>query len=70
VRRMSAATRVSSLVTISQAAERLGVSTRTIRRKIATGDLPGYRVGTLVRLRPDDVERLARPIPTVGNCAP
>lgn len=55
-------------LTIAEAAERLHVSTKTIRRYIASGRLTGYRVGThLIRLNPSEVERLLRPIPTAGN---
>lgn len=56
--------------TIQDAADRIGVSTKTIRRKIADGSLPAYRLGTsIIRLRSDDVEGLLRPIPTAGRCA-
>ena len=38
---------------------------RTIRRAIARGDLPAYRLGNrggkLIRLRADDVDRFMRP---------
>jgi len=55
-------------ITISQAAERYGVSTRTIRRWIAAGILTGYRVGpTLIRLDAAEVEALARQIPAAGR---
>jgi excisionase family DNA binding protein len=54
--------------TISAAAERLSVSTKTVRRMIARGELPAYRVGVKsIRLDSVDVERLLRPIPTVGG---
>lgn len=57
-------------ITLAQAAERLDVSTKTIRRRIADGSLTGYRVGPqVIRLDPDEVDRLARPIPTAGRCA-
>ena len=55
---------VSELVSVQAAAEQLGVSTRTIRRYIASGRLLAYRVGpTLIRIDPGDLDRLARPIP-------
>ncbi len=60
----------ATYVTVLGAADRIGVSTKTIRRKIADGSLPAYRLGTsIIRLRLDDVEGLLRPIPTVGRCA-
>lgn len=55
---------------IQSAAERLSVCERTIRRAIARGDLPAYRMGKssrLIRLRTDDVERLMRPIPSARS---
>jgi excisionase family DNA binding protein len=52
-------------VTIAAAAQRLGISTKSIRRRIADGTLPAYRVGPrLIRLNLLDVDRLmVRPIP-------
>lgn len=50
---------------IAEAAARTGVYTKTIRRRIAEGALPAYRMGpTLIRLDPRDVDGLLRPIPT------
>ncbi len=46
------------LVTQETAAERLGLSKKTIRRWIAEGRITGYRVGPrYVRLDLDEVER-------------
>jgi excisionase family DNA binding protein len=46
-------------VTIAAAAERLGLSTKSIRRRIADGTLPAYRIGPrLIRLDSADVDRL------------
>ena len=39
------------LLSIAQAAEILGMSAKTIRRRIATGDLPAYRNGRRLRTR-------------------
>jgi len=51
--------------TIMDAARRLGVNPRTIRRRIAEGKLTAYRFGpTLIRLDPAEVDGLLRPIPT------
>ncbi len=50
---------------LSQAAERIGLSTRTLRRRIAAGDLTAYRNGPrVICLDPDDVDRLMIRIPT------
>ena len=56
--------------TITEAARRHRVSTKTIRRRIDDGYLIGYRFGpTLIRLRPDEVDAALRPIPTIGTVA-
>jgi excisionase family DNA binding protein len=56
-----------ALLSVADAAKRLGVHQRTIRRRIKSGELPAVRVGRCVRidanllLPPDPmVERLAR----------
>ena len=46
-------------VTIAVAAERLGLSAKSVRRRIADGTLPAYRIGPrLIRLDSADVDRL------------
>ena len=50
---------------LDQAAERTGVCVRTLRRRISAGDLPAYRLGPrLIRVNPDDVDRMLTKIPT------
>jgi excisionase family DNA binding protein len=51
----------------SQAAERLGVTDRTVRAYVARGVLPAYRPrgSRLVRIRASDLDDLMRPIPAV-----
>ncbi len=63
--------KVTSFYTsIGGAAEIAGVSTKTIRRRIACGDLPAYRTGKLIRVKVDDVENtMMRPIPTMAASA-
>ncbi len=64
---MTAATDSRRYETIADAAQRCGVSRRTIRRRIADGLLTGYRFGpSLIRLDPGEVDALLRPIPTTG----
>jgi excisionase family DNA binding protein len=49
---------------LREAAEWYGVSERTLRRRIAEGRLPAFRVGPKsIRVRSEDVESLAVPIP-------
>jgi excisionase family DNA binding protein len=56
------------LVSISTAAEHLGLSEKSLRRYIANGLITGYRVGQRRLIRVDLLEvesRLLTPIPTV-----
>lgn len=56
------------MLTIKDAARLYSQSERTIRRRISEGALPAYRIGpTAIRVRREDVEALARPIPTVSS---
>ena len=68
---MPRAPRPRRLTSIQAAADYADVSTRSIRRWIARGELPAYRVGPrLIRVDLDDLDRLARPIPTaMGGAA-
>lgn len=53
---------------LTQAAERTGLSTRTLRRRIASGELTAYRSGRrIIRLDPTDVDRLLVPIPSARS---
>ena len=45
------------LLTLPDAAEILGLSLKTLRRRVAAGDLPVIRDGRLVRVHPNDLER-------------
>jgi excisionase family DNA binding protein len=47
-------------VTVPDAAARLEMSPAFVRRLIASGRLPCYRLGRAVRLDPDDVEDYRR----------
>jgi len=53
-------------VSLQHAAEYLGVSVKTVRRMIARGDLPAYRLGPrMIRVDLGAVDAALRPIPTV-----
>lgn len=53
---------------IECAAETLGVTTRSIRRWIADGTIPAYRIGAkVVRIPEDALAGALRPIPTAGG---
>ena len=43
-------------MTTAEAADRLGVSLRSLYRLIDTGQLPAYKIGRLIRLRTAEVE--------------
>ncbi len=47
-----------SVCTVKEAAFRLRVSSATIRRLIATGQIPASRVGRSVRINRQTIERL------------
>lgn len=52
-------------VSIQEAADFYGVTTRTVRRWIAEGRLTAYRINArVIRLDADEVENLPRRIPT------
>lgn len=56
-------------VTIEDAADYLGVSSLTVRRRIQSGDLTAYRVtgGAAIRLRAADVRALMLPVTPTGG---
>ena len=49
------------LLKIAQAAERLQISPRTIRRLIDACTLPVLRIGRSVRIQPEDLAALLKP---------
>ncbi|MBD2759913.1 helix-turn-helix domain-containing protein [Yimella sp. cx-573] len=58
-------TRRRQFESLADAAERTGLSIRTLRRRIAAGQLPAYRSGPRVlRVDPTDVDRLMVLVPT------
>lgn len=50
-------------VSVATAATLLGISGRTVRRRVADGTIPGFKVGGLLRLRRADLDLLTRRIP-------
>jgi excisionase family DNA binding protein len=51
---------------LEEAASYLGCNIRTIRRRIAAGELTGYRLGSrIIRVDLEEVNALLEPIPTV-----
>ena len=58
------------IASITAAAEYAGVSTKTIRRYIASGRLTGYRIGPrLIRVDLNELDAILRPIPNAKTVA-
>lgn len=68
---MSTQTPARRWLTQAEAAERLDVTTRTIRNLIARGELQGHRVGRtrMIRIDMHELDELLRPIPTTDGAA-
>jgi len=57
-------------LTVTEVAERLNVSEKTVRVMIASGELPAYRIGSrLIRIRLEDFEALWKPVLGGGRIA-
>ena len=60
-------TKPGAFVSLAQAADILGISVHTLRRRIACGELPAFRTGRrIIRVRVTDLERLLRRVPSAG----
>ena len=59
---------MSQLVSLKIGAALIGVNPRTLRRRIADGSLPAYKVGRLIKFKPEDLQQLLRRIPS-GDAA-
>lgn len=56
-----------AFISPAEAAARWDVSTDTIRRLIASGQITGYRLNNrIIRVNVDEVDAAFRPIPTVS----
>lgn len=56
-----------SLKPVSWAAELLGLSDDTVRRLISRGDIPGYRIGSSLRVKDVDVLAAIEPVMPVSG---
>jgi excisionase family DNA binding protein len=54
------------LISLAEAAKILHVHGRTIRRKITTGEITGYKIGQLVRVSRSELLGTVRTIPARG----
>ncbi len=58
-------TKPGAFISLSAAADILGISVHTLRRRIASGELPAFRTGRrIIRVRVDDLEKLLRRVPS------
>jgi excisionase family DNA binding protein len=48
---------IERLLTLGEAAQALGCSVATVKRRVRSGSLPAFRDGRLVRIREDDLRR-------------
>lgn len=61
-------TKPGAFISLSAAADILGISVHTLRRRIAAGELPAFRTGRrIIRVRASDLEKLLHRVPSVGN---
>ena len=59
---------VGSFISLRKAADMLDVSVRTLRRRVASGELPAFRSGRrIIRIRIDDVEKMLRRVPAADR---
>jgi excisionase family DNA binding protein len=59
---------VKIMLTIDQAAEKLGISRRSVRRLISSGELRAYRVGERsVRVDFNDLDAVLKPVVPDGK---
>lgn len=49
-------------LSLKEAADRVGVSVKTLRRRIAAGDLPAYRSGRIIRVNACDLDAMMQPV--------
>jgi excisionase family DNA binding protein len=55
-------------LSLSEAADYTGLSTKTIRRRVTDGSVAAFRAGPReLRFRMDDLDALMRPVPTAGT---
>lgn len=65
---MPRTTPAAQWLTLQEAAAIYAVSVKTLRRRLACGDLPASRCGTrLIRVRADDLDALFRQIPSATH---
>lgn len=60
-------TKPGAFISLSAAADILGISVHTLRRRVAAGELPAFRTGRrIIRVRVVDLEKILRRVPSAG----
>lgn len=54
-------------LSITGAAVWVSLSAKTIRRRIAAGELRAYLCGKAIRIKTDDLEAMMRPVPSAKD---
>jgi excisionase family DNA binding protein len=66
--------KANHLLTIPEVATQLGVSRRTVQRRIASGELRAIKLGdrkkSPVRVIPEELREWLRSVPQAGACEP
>lgn len=58
-------TKPGAFISLSAAADILGISVHTLRRRIAAGELPAFHTGRrIIRVRVADLEKMLRRVPS------
>jgi excisionase family DNA binding protein len=61
-------TKPGAFISLSAAADVLGISVHTLRRRIASGELPAFRTGRrIIRIRVADLEKLLHRVPSASH---
>lgn len=61
-------TKPGAFISLSAAADILGLSVHTLRRRIAAGELPAFRTGRrIIRVRLRDLENLLHKVPSAKD---
>jgi excisionase family DNA binding protein len=64
-------TKPGAFISLSAAADMLGISVHTLRRRIAAGELPAFRSGRrIIRIRVSDLDRIMKRVPSAGRSGP
>lgn len=57
-----------AFISLAAAADVLGISAHTLRRRIAAGELPAFRTGKrIIRIRVSDLESMLHRVPSAGS---